>query len=68
MACGGSSFSCLIPSCSIQCDLSSGACNVIAENPFGDLEGKEILVEDIVVVRSLGRPTATVIVALHFRM
>ncbi|KAA0041244.1 basic 7S globulin-like [Cucumis melo var. makuwa] len=68
MAYGGSSSSCSIPIRSIQCGLSGGACNVITGNPFGDLEGKAILVENTVAVRSLGRPTATVIVALHFWM
>ncbi|KAA0033422.1 basic 7S globulin-like [Cucumis melo var. makuwa] len=74
MACGGSSSSRSIPSRSIQCIAATaggrsgsvgGACNVIAENPFGDLEGKAILVEDTVAVGSLGRSTAAVIVALH---
>uniref|UniRef100_A0A9I9EGC9 Uncharacterized protein n=1 Tax=Cucumis melo TaxID=3656 RepID=A0A9I9EGC9_CUCME len=59
MAYGGSSSSCSIPIRSIQCGLSGGACNVITGNPFGDLEGKAILVENTVAVRSLGRPTAT---------
>lgn len=74
MACSGSSSIRPIPSRSIQCIAAtgggrsgpvSGACDVIAGNPFGYLEGKAILVEDTVAVRSLDRSTAAVIVALH---
>ncbi|XP_022959401.1 basic 7S globulin-like [Cucurbita moschata] len=74
MACGGSSSSRPILSRSIQCIAAVGggrsgssgsACDVIAGNPFGDLEGKAVLVEDTVAVRSLDRSTAAVIVALH---
>ncbi|XP_038875838.1 probable aspartic proteinase GIP2 [Benincasa hispida] len=74
MACGASSSSRSIPSRSIQCIAATGGgrsgsvggvCDVIARNPFGDLEGKAVLVEDTVALRSLDRSTAAVIVALH---
>lgn len=77
MACGGSSSTRPIPNRSIQCVAATGgggrsgsaggggACDVIARNSFGAFEGKAVLVEDTVAVRSFERSTAAVIVAVH---